>query len=321
MKKNMKLKGFTLIETILVCILTFMILACAFTILTPMRNIYKETYNTKDSMDVNNFVGEAIERDLRYATRLYVFNGFHEDDDESFMANCVDGFRQDFLFKSNPGYSDIKKRIFGNEETDDIVYVMKIDCKDNDSDGKSRGYVSRYQFNKGVLSSVDSKINFVNPVLYDDRNNHNGYTIDYQLGFKDMLKDGTIEEDEFNPGNLSIVLTTYKSKLDSITAANGRSTVVPDFEDIRAQQVISFPLVNIAMNGSILFEKIPYEKDDGTMVSNRTIKDGTAGGNSLMSVSRFKYYAPDSLNLPGGISSSSTGNEIYFVYTLLNIPE
>lgn len=327
MKKNIKLKGFTLVETIMVCVLTFMIMACAFTILSPMRNIYKETYNTKDTMDVNNFVGEAIEKDLRYATRLYIFKGFHAENEEEFMQNCVTAFRKDFLFKSNSDYPQVKKRIFGNEATDDVVYVMKLDCRDNATDGKSRGYVSRYQYDQGVLNTVDSKINFVNPVLFDDRNNNRGYTIDYTLGFVgDNLEKGIKKDaddpvvEAVNPEDLSIILSTYKSRLDSVSLANNRSSVVPDFEDTLAQQVISFPLVNIAENGKISYELISYEKENGKAVTPKTIASGEASGSSLISVPRYKYYDVHSTSLPALIDPSE-GNEIYFVYTLLNIPE
>ncbi len=323
MKNNLKLKGFTLVETILVCILTFMIIACAFTILTPMRNIYQDTYNTKDTMDINNFVGEAIEKDLRYANRIYVFNGFKPGSEEEFMQDCVDVFRQDFLFTSNPAYPEIKERIFGNKTVDDVVYVMKLDCRDDDSDGVSRGYVSRYQYDKGVLNSVDSKINLVNPILYDDRNNNRGYTVDYRLEFDARLENGVVgSEDSSNPVAtdvginaelLSIELTTFKSRLDSTSLANNRSSVVAEFENTLAQQNISFPLVNIAENGKILWESISYVKNNGDKI--------TPGKGTLVDTPRFRYYDVNSTSLPSGVDSTSEGHEIYFVYTLVNIPE
>lgn len=329
MKNNMKLKGFTLVETILVCVLTFMILACAFTLLAPMRNIYEETYKTKDSMDINDFVGEAVERELRYANRIYVFNGFHADDEEDFMEDCVDALRSDFLFKSNPAYPDVKNRVFGNKDLDDVVYVLKLDCRDNASDGKSRGYVSKYQFDKGVLNTVQSKINLVNPVLFDDRNNHKGYTLDYTLGvgsangFSDI--EGGIKVNKSDSGfaanQLNIGISTFKSRLVSTNLADNRSSVEANFEDTLASQVISFPLVNIVKNGSILYEDISYEPvSGGDNVTPANIAKNPGLG-SLISAPRFKYYDSSSSVLPAGISANPDAQDIYFVYTLVNVPE
>lgn len=324
MKKNIRFKGFTLLETIIVCLLTFMILACVFTILVPIRNIYKDTYNAKDSMDVNDLVGKSIERDLRYANRIYVFDGFHTDDDTDFIQDCVDTFRSDFLFTTNPSYTGVKERIFGNKTLDDVVYVMKLDNRDSDADGTSRGYVSKYEFDAGTLNSVNSKINMVNPLLFDDRANNRGYTIDYTLGFDKSLENGINGKEnssEITEGvdaqTLRIVLTTYKSRLNDITLADKRSSVVAEFENTLAQQTVSFPLVNVAEAGKILWESISYEMDDGTKVTPQTI-NGTVS-QSLIDVPRFRYY--DYGNLPAAISSVDSGNDIYFVYTCVNIPE
>ncbi len=317
MKKVNKLKGFTLVETILVVVLTFLILGCVFSVLGPMRSIYDDAYKTKDSMDINDFAGKAIERDLRYANRIYVYDGVKATNEENFMKKCVDTFRSDFLFTENTKYPDIQQRIFGNQNLDDVVYVMKLDCRDVGSsgvstDGTSRGYISRYQYDKGILNTTESKVNLINPILFDDRNNNMGYSIDYSFGFKDQIKnnkgsfDNGINEgsvtDGINAENLCITLNTYKSKLIDISLPDSRSSVSTDFKDTYASQSVSFPLVNVAKGGKIVYESISYIKKDGGKVTPDTPSA------SLIDVPRFKYF-----DTPQAYSDE--GTDIYFVYT------
>lgn len=321
MKKVKKLKGFTLVETILVVVLTFLILGCAFSILAPMRNIFDDAYRTKDSMDVNDFAGKAIERDLRYANRVYVLNGFHLNNTASeteFMNKCVTKFRQDFLFTNDPDMPEVKRRIFGDQSIDDVVYVMKLNNMDSNADGTSRGYISRYTYRMGSMVNSESKPFMVNPVIYDDRDHNMGYTINFELGFNADAEAGVNGSEAgaghaisggVNPESLCINLTTYKSRLISIS--NAGSVVAPNFQDSLARQTVSFPLVNCASAGAILFEKIPFIKTDDTRV--------TADG-EVVKRQRFKYFDSTLLSTEAGINATA-GKDIYFVYTeVTNVP-
>ena len=73
--KTKKLKGFTLIELIIVCALFSMILSGALSVLRPVSLLYKQNVKYESARATSDIVSTYLEGVLKYADRMY----FYED--------------------------------------------------------------------------------------------------------------------------------------------------------------------------------------------------------------------------------------------------
>ena len=275
---NKRLKGFTLIEMIVVVCLFMMMMACVFSILKPMQKVYKDTYEYTDGQAVGDIAARYIEDELRYANRLYLYDKMDLSSGETaFIDNEIAKFRNDFYIE-RPGETDIKKI---NQKDPDKIYVLKILNPKNDSDMSSRGKISRWTYkNDGTEDAAAYKEWAVNQGIYDDEPRNGFYSFVFEMGT--WTDSGGLLP--VTPSNFSMLMSIYRSKRDATVLG-----------DTYMKQTIAFSLVNIANNGRILEENID------TIDTATSLK-------TTQKVSRYQYH--DSTTL-----SMSEGKDIYFIYT------
>ncbi len=280
-----KLKGFTLIEMIVVVALTVMLMACVFTILKPMKKIYNSTYEYGDSQTILDIVSRSIEDEVRYSNRLYAYCNVEPADETAFITAQLNQFRKDFYLNDslNPGYTRIS-------DADDTVYVMKISNPNGEDDLTSRGKVSRYVYEGGTLSSSSKVHHLVQEDIYDDVSRNTYYSLLFNIGEWDNTA-GTFSA--VSPAKFSFTVDVYKKK--KVVDAGGKE--VNKIVDTNVSEVISFALVNLGDRDAMFNETITVHQDSKP-----------AGENDKVSPFRYKYYD----HTTAGVQ---TGNDIYLIYT------
>ena len=274
---NKRLKGFTLVEMIVVVCLFMMMMACVFSILKPMQKVYKDTFEYTDGQAVGDIASRYIEDELRYANRLYLYDKMDLSSGETaFIDSEISKFRNDFYF-NRPSEPDVKKI---NQKDPDEIYVLKISNPKDDSDMSSRGKISRWTYEKGGNIAAEYKEWAVNEGIYNDEARNAHYSFMFETGtWKESGGSITV-----SPSNFTMDMSIFRSKRDATTLG-----------DTYMKQTITFSLVNIAKSGSILQEKID-------------VIDTATSDKTTQSVSRYQYH--DSTTL-----SMSEGKDIYFIYT------
>jgi len=263
---NKRLKGFTLVEMIVVVCLFMMMMACVLSILKPMQKVYKDTYEYTDGQAVGDIAARYIEDELRYANRLYLYDKMDLSSGETaFIEKEIEDFRNDFYF----GRPDIEKI---NKKDPDDIYVLKISNPKDDSDMDSRGKISRWKYHDGAIVDSESKEWAVNQGIYDDEPRNGFYSFKFEMG--SWSESGGIMS--VSPSNFTMDMSIYRSKRDATTLG-----------DTYMKQTIAFSLVNIANKGTILKEKVPY-------INTATLLRGTG------EVSRYQYHDSTTLSMTEG---------------------
>ena len=120
-KKNKQLKGFTLIELIVVIATFGIILAAVLSMIQPVTNIFKKTERFASAEAVSDNTRRVIEDRLRYANRMLVTVGHKEEVSEAaeqaYITEKVKKLREEFMF------GDPKRLSYYQDK----VYVLKID--------------------------------------------------------------------------------------------------------------------------------------------------------------------------------------------------
>ena len=120
-KKNKQLKGFTLIELIVVIATFGIILAAVLSMIQPVTNIFKKTERFASAEAVSDNTRRVIEDRLRYANRMLVTVGHKEEVSEAaeqaYITEKVEKLRKEFMF------GDPKRLSYYQDK----VYVLKID--------------------------------------------------------------------------------------------------------------------------------------------------------------------------------------------------
>lgn len=174
MNSHKKLKGFTLVELIVVVAVFGILLAASLNLLGPLNSIFKQTAQYSDSSAVVDNVRMVIEDNLRYANRMYVHYGSVDDPDDLINSE-VTRMRTEFLL------GDSKRKSYAKDE----VYAMRIHnpvastgFKDIPAAAEKPGKISIYKF-VGGSKSPDSKEWAVSEGLYDE------YAFSLSFGIKD----------------------------------------------------------------------------------------------------------------------------------------
>jgi prepilin-type N-terminal cleavage/methylation domain-containing protein len=307
MKK--KLKGFTLMEMIIVIALFGLIMAGALSLLQPLNRVFKDTLEYEGSRATVDNIRLYLEDNLRYSNRLHMYTKVN-------LNNIIDdtvGIKGKGIIRiDNDIYSENldsavtfmrKKYKIGNpnriSDTNDIVYVIYVDNPEditldlNINDATNRGKITVYTFKNGVEIASERKV--LSEVAYRE------YSFALNLGQR--IADATVtntsgteshgyeQYDLFNPANFAMTLNIYKNK---------RNGSVFKAEDLRSPSVVTFALVNIfGKNGSLLDETI-------------TLKDTSPNATEPLkeNIPRYGFYE--------GIEDT---NDIFFVFTKPTRPE
>ena len=263
---NKRLKGFTLVEMIVVVCLFMMMMACVFSILKPMQKVYKDTYEYTDGQAVGDIAARYIEDELRYANRLYLYDKMDLSSGEAaFIDNEVSEFRNDFYFE-RPYTARL------NTKEPDVIYVLKILNPKDNNDMTSRGKISRWTYENGMNDASEYKEWAVNEGIYNDEARNARYSFMFETGTW-TESGGSIT---VSPSNFTMDMSIFRSKRDATTLG-----------DTYMKQTIAFSLVNIAKSGSILQEKIDVID---TATSDKTTQSG----------SRYQYHDSTTLSMTEG---------------------
>lgn len=263
---NKRLKGFTLVEMIVVVCLFMMMMACVFSILKPMQKVYKDTFEYTDGQALGDISARYIEDELRYANRLYLYDKMDLSSGEAaFIDNEVSEFRNDFYFE-RPDTAKL------NTKEPDEIYVLKILNPKDNNDMTSRGKISRWTYENGMNDASEYKEWAVNQGIYDDDARNGFYSFEFEMGsWSDSSGSMAVA-----PSNFSMLMSIFRSKRDATTLG-----------DTYMKQTIAFSLVNIASGGNILTENIGF-------LNTATSVKGT------QAVSRYQYHDSTTLSMTEG---------------------
>ena len=77
MNKNKKnLKGFTLVELIIVSTIMVMIMGAVLNFIQPLNRFYQRTQNLADGNDIGNIIMDTVDNNLRYATNMMILEDY-----------------------------------------------------------------------------------------------------------------------------------------------------------------------------------------------------------------------------------------------------
>lgn len=256
-----RLKGFTLVEMIVVVALFLMMMACVFSVLKPMNRVYDDTAKYADAQAVADSVARYIEDEIRYSNRLHLYDkvGADETSETVFINNCVDTFREAYVF-GQPG----KTRLSGSA-TEDVVYVLKINNPSGTTDLESRGQISRWTYKNGTEQPAEHKEWAVPEAMYDYAAKNVYYSFMFTMGkWEDAA--GVFD---VSPTNFSMEMSVYRNRRNAT-----------ELEDSFLDQTVAFALVNLAANDAIKKETIKYVD--------------AVHGDAEREESRYKYNLVDS---------------------------
>lgn len=158
-----KLKGFTLVELIVVIAVFGLIIAATLSFVSPAGKVFKNTQEYASDMMLIDNVQRAVADKIRFADRMTVNVGPIDfgGDVDGYVAGQVDALRKKFCI----GNADSKRRV---EYARDRVYVMRIDNPENFDSAKTfnsdltvaelndeiPGRIQLWQFDNGTLTTA-----------------------------------------------------------------------------------------------------------------------------------------------------------------------
>lgn len=292
-----KVKGFTLVELIVVVAIFGMIMVAALSVLQPVGNVYMSTANYEHARASSDNVRLFVEDSLRYANRMKVVSNSSLADATSEAVNMIVGFQE----------SDGTNRIATNE---DPLYIMEIN---NDLNANNQmGYITVYKYTNGtaMTSSVFKTINeslYGSPYGYKFRICSNPVCVggaactNGTCGCAKLDDDGNPLKD--SEGNvLPCGCTHYFTELNTSMNLEVYKYTNSSYEDMSVSTSITFSMPNLT-NRTEQFE-IRYDVDGNEILPGQAGYD-TA---SIICDASKKCYQ--------GIVDKGSGNNIYFIYTL-----
>ena len=76
MKTKKNLKGFTLVELVIVATIMVMVMGSAMNFIQPLNNFYKRTQNLADSNDVGSILMDSVDNNMRFATNMVILEDY-----------------------------------------------------------------------------------------------------------------------------------------------------------------------------------------------------------------------------------------------------
>ncbi len=299
-EKKQRLKGFTLVELVVVIAVFGLLIAATLSFLAPTSRIMKNTSEYAHSAAVVDNVRRVVEDNLRYANRMDVYAGPDISAGEAaFMQEKVNALRTKFLLGTN-STSTNERLTYGQ----DIVYVMKINNPETfqnlSSTTEKPGKISIWEYDNGALNAANSKEWAVSEAVYGDYSFSLSYGINWTTtGItvagrqKELITSGTYQN--FNgfqsPSNFRLVLDIYENEYSNkADKANSSYTLCKT----SVSNVVALSFVNMATSTTIKKEDINYI-------------DRTVPGTEIVDVIDPERYT---------YTSDSYSNDLYFVYTL-----
>lgn len=341
--KKKALKGFTLIEMIIVVALFGMIITIALSLLDPVNKIYKSAFNSSDTQSISESLRIYVEDNLQYADRIAVYTNIDFTDDE--LKAQVGNFRSKYYFSEGKETVKVngidtelsKKRIFPHSSlngTNDEVYVLMID---NPDDSVVPGSVVSASSNIGTITlrkfvgGTEEAASGLNGDYYKD------YAFKVQLqtlgavddgmggtDYKFVTLDETASSGVVSPNNFAMLIDMYKKNKNSDD--HTKSTL----EDTYLSRTISFKLKNIVSATDAITSDLVSFNDTkilATQADKVTVSAGITASQdnadtkvhfNSENVRRFAWYDNTMINsekLTSGLSDDTAKNDVYIIFT------
>lgn len=304
MKNNKKstLKGFTLVELVVVVAVFGLLIAATLSFITPTRKVYKDASEYAGASAMVDNVRRIVEDNLRFANRMDVYTGPDVDADggeDAWIQNRVNELRTKFKLASTSDRITYAR---------DRVYVMKIDNPEEEqfTDGfaggsQKPGRVSIWEYDDGALNTANSKEWAMAQGVYDEYSFSLSYGIDWtthQINIAgvnyDIIDSGTyknFDADFVSPMKFRLILDIYKNNYDD---RSNRATSSYSLARTYTSNVVALSFVNM----------VDGEHNVALMDSIKATNP--IGGDPVTQNLGQRY------NYHGG----STTRDLYFVYTV-----
>jgi len=306
MKKNNKLKGFTLAELIVVMAIFGLIIAATLTFIAPLNRIFSNAQAYSASSGAVDNARRAIEDNLRFANRMEVYPAPAFTNENDFIKEKVEAFRKAYYLGNSVSGKERQ------EYAKDKVYVMKIDNPEsfkNISQGSSRpGKISLWVYSNGDLTTPDtgSKEWVIPEAVFQDYGFSVSYgvtwdttTVTYLAKPREMINKGTYEDFDklTDEGNFTLVLDVYGvDYADRNDKLNSNYSLYKS--NVSNEITLSFENLNSKISG--------VKKTDEFTVKDTSV---TPGPDQDFKVERYRYYPP----------ANDKSKDLYFIYTLPEI--
>lgn len=250
LKKRRILKGFTLVELIVVIAVFGLLMAAAMAILGPVKGLYDSTYTYSNSVAVVDNVSMYLESNLRYANRIDICDEAYikADDEENFRNAKITEFIGNYHLNDSNRVSQAV--------ADEVVYLLKIDNPDPDSPGELVGLdtdtlnlkykndkpgriqVWKYKAKDGSELKSEYKAWAVNELFYDD------------YSFTSVI-DNTRDKDGAEILNFTLNINLFHND----RKGKGPDNIV-QITNTKLDNVVSFPLINVVDTKGIIQDRI-----------------------------------------------------------------
>lgn len=248
MKKKRLLKGFTLVELIIVMALFSLVMFSVAQLLSPVTKFYVRTSNFESSTACIDNMKRAIEGNLKYADRVRVYQGYNPAADRD---NQVTEFWEEF-FKDRQ-LIDCKGTIYVMEFSNNVPNLT-VDAANNwvisgysNLEDFARAEINsgkitlrQYSFDNTSVNLTSGATGGLAGVKVDDwyvnQRMYGNYNYQFQLG----ALSGVTPLGGFNPADCTIRISAYEVKRDH--TGNSNRLIVDHF---RQQSDASFSMKNV----------------------------------------------------------------------------
>lgn len=166
--KSRRLKGFTLLELIIVCALFSMILIGALSVLRPVSLLYKQNVEYESSRATSDIVSTYLEGVLNYADRMWIYEDKCADSSVYNESDELDKFINTY-FDGSSGHQPIYIM--------DIVNDPVVDASGNViEEGYGRVYMREIGTGKNAIDDTTPRHLAISEGIYEDY----GFQIDIQ---------------------------------------------------------------------------------------------------------------------------------------------
>lgn len=291
-----KLKGFTLIELIIVIALFSMIMFGAMAMLGPVSKQFSSTAKFESVRANLDNTRLYVEGKLRYADRIHIYSNYN-----ALPANAVTDFSNMYWLN---GHTDSSSGLTYDRAAIDSslsnirIYVMEI----HNDDASYKGKISLRAYEKNGTEVTSAYKNFaVNKAYYEDY----GFDINFGepidvnsdgvIDSSDYDADGNVQYDKFSLGDFSVTIDSYKKT----------NSVATPYEKTNFSSTATFALANV-YKGGIQSDLFYCMKSDGTNNFDPSDTDPT------------KRVPPNSDTAPRykSFDGGSGSKNIFIVFTL-----
>ncbi|MGN0620594.1 MAG: type II secretion system protein J [Porcipelethomonas sp.] len=305
MKKN-KLKGFTLLELIIVMAIFSGLMVGAMAILRPVQKLYNTTAEFEDiNADLDN-VRRYIEDNIKYADKVNVYTGYNS---VSELISSPDAAQLPEV-QLKPGTTDeyekvskpvdpltfFKKYYYDNVINDNNknIFIMEISNAPSATDALSNPSGSMGKVNIYKLDLSDSSYNLISEA---NEEYYKKYSYNFHLGKPDSASPGSYTGFDYNNAVMSI--DVFKNDFsDSDNDGKYFTEMLRSDNTSHSDTTASFSFVNIAVSPEISVDTTLI----GSIAEDDEIKN--TDNKIVRKAMRYKFF-----------DSGTPSDNIYFIYT------